>query len=75
MQPFYLDGQDHAIHKCDKVGLYKAPDEMAVAVVNIYNASLLLFAMLLQTRPIAEMERIKEMQGLTVARVKKLPDD
>ncbi|CAL9016388.1 unnamed protein product [Prunus brigantina] len=71
----YLDGQDHMIHEDDKFGLYKAPDEMLAAAVDIYSAGMLLFAMLLQTRPITEMERTKEIEALKNARIKMLPDD
>ncbi|KAL6273901.1 hypothetical protein ACE6H2_024593 [Prunus campanulata] len=72
---YYLDGQDQVIHIDDIVGLYKALNEMVTATVDVYNADFLLFTIMLQTKPIVNMGRIKEIQALKAARINMLPDD
>ncbi|PQQ04164.1 putative serine/threonine-protein kinase ifkC [Prunus yedoensis var. nudiflora] len=72
---YEFGGLDQVIHIDDIVGLYKALDEMVTATVDVYNAGFLLFAMMLQRKPIVKMGRIKEIQALKVARINMLPDD
>lgn len=58
------ENDDKVIQSIDRKGTYKVPDERVDCVVDIYSAGILLFMMMLKTKPITDVEMIAAIAAL-----------